>query len=57
MREALEAHLSTLQTEVLAHTVSFTGLPEAEHREEVEVEGTRLGLELRRAPVAQGVEA
>ncbi|ADI15426.1 isoleucine--tRNA ligase [Truepera radiovictrix] len=57
LREALEAHLSTLQTEVLAHTVSFTGLPEAEHREEVEVEGTRLGLELRRAPVAQGVEA
>jgi isoleucyl-tRNA synthetase len=48
LREALEAHLDTLQNEVLANTVSFTGLPAAEHRERVEVEGMTLELELRR---------
>jgi isoleucyl-tRNA synthetase len=48
LREALEAHLDTLQNEVLANTVSFAGLPAAEHRERVEVEGMTLELELRR---------
>jgi isoleucyl-tRNA synthetase len=49
LKEALEAHRSTVKNEVLAETVSFDALPNARYREEAEVEGTPLVIGLEKA--------
>ena len=52
VKAALETHLETVKNEVLAESLAFSEVQEAQHSEREEVEGTAVVISLKKAEVA-----